>query len=693
MLANRPGVNPMPCSVARFALLTLCIGGTLAAQETPSDTLLTVGHYLDMEQVADPQISPDGSLIVFTRSWVNVQEDRREGALWIMNVDGSNARFLTKGSSARWSPDGKRLLYTAEGDPKGAQLFVRWVSPASDGTPISHLTEAPGDARWSPDGKWVAFTMFVPKPSVWTIDLPAPPEGAKWTAAPRYVDRLHFRQDGEGFQRTGLVHLFVIPADGGTPRDLTPGDWSVGARFDGLVSGASWSWSPDGNTIAVDGLKDADADYRYLDSNIFTIDVNSGAVRLLTPARGSWTSPLFSPDGKHIAFVGIPAPATDSAYHAQSLYLVSPDGSGLRNLSPTFDRDPSELAWSADGSTVYFTAEDRGSINVFAAPLTGGVKAVTTGVQVLSLGSLAKNGIAAVTRATPLEPADVYRLDLRRAGAPVRLTRVNEDVLGRIKLGAVEEIWYQSAAGVRVQGWIVKPPSFDRTRKYPLILSIHGGPQAMSTPAFNYRFQNLAANGFVVLYTNPRGSTGYGTAFGNAINHQYPGPDYDDLMAGVDSVLGRGYIDPQNLFIMGCSGGGVLTSWVIGHTTRFAAAGVLCPVIDWISMAGQTDIPLFTYSFFERPFWEQPAQWLKQSPLMYVGNVTTPTVLMTGDLDMRTPMPQTEEYYVALKMRKVPTALLRFAGEYHGTGSKPSNFMRTQLYLMSWFRKYGKGLH
>jgi len=242
-----------------------------------------------------------------------------------------------------------------------------------------------------------------------------------------------------------------------------------------------------------------------------------------------------------------------------------------------------------------------------------------------------------------------------------------------------------------VQGWIVKPPAFDAARKYPLILEIHGGPFAMYNVGFSYMFQNFAANGYVVLYVNPRGSTGYGDAFSNGIDHNYPGPDYDDLMAGVDAVIGKGYVDTTRMYVSGCSGGGVLSSWVIGHTNRFAAAAVRCPVIDWISMAGVTDIPLFTFSFFHQPYWDKPDEWLAHSSLMYAGRVTTPTLLMTGELDRRTPIPQTEEFYSALKVRGVPAVMLRFNGEYHGTGSKPSNFMRTQLYMMSWFQKHRRG--
>ncbi|HYR99800.1 MAG TPA: S9 family peptidase, partial [Gemmatimonadales bacterium] len=380
--------------------------------------------------------------------------------------------------------------------------------------------------------------------------------------------------------------------------------------------------------------------------------------------------------------------STDKTHRTADLWTVGLDGSGLRDLSRTLDRDPDNLRWAPDGKGVYFTAPDRGSINVRYADLSGGVRDVTQGAQVVSLTSLARTLVGVGVRSDPEHGPDVVRIDLRRAQAPTRVTAVNDDVLANKRLARVEEVWYTSSGGTRVQGWLVKPPAFDPARKYPLILEIHGGPFSMYNVGFSYMFQNFAANGYVVLYTNPRGSTGYGDAFSNAIDHNYPGPDYDDLMAGVDAVIGRGYVDTTRMYVGGCSGGGVLSSWVIGHTNRFAAAAVRCPVIDWISMAGQTDIPLFTYSFFRQAFWDKPDEWLAHSSLMHVGRVTTPTLLMTGDLDRRTPIPQTEEYYAALKLRGVPTVMLRFNGEYHGTGSKPSNFMRTQLYMMSWYQKY-----
>jgi dipeptidyl aminopeptidase/acylaminoacyl peptidase len=319
------------------------------------------------------------------------------------------------------------------------------------------------------------------------------------------------------------------------------------------------------------------------------------------------------------------------------------------------------------------------------------VKPATRGVHVLTMDSASSDLMAVGVASDPDHPQEVVRYNLRGANDVKQLTNINAGLLAGVHLGKTEEINFTSSGNTKVQGWVVTPPDFDPGKKYPLILEIHGGPFSMYNVAFNYMFQNFAANDFVLLYVNPRGSTGYGTAFSGGIDHNYPGPDYDDLMAGVDATVGKGYVDTRRMYVSGCSGGGVLSSWVIGHTDRFAAAAVRCPVIDWLSFAGHTDIPLFTYSFFDKPFWQDPQPWLAHSSLMSVDKVTTPTMLMTGVLDRRTPMPQTEEYYAALKMRGVPARLLQFEGEYHGTASKPSNFIRTQLYMMSWFKQWQRG--
>lgn len=674
-----------------FGALLLPIGlvTRAGAQAVTPDTVLSVKDYLDFEAVQEPQISPDGSQIIYTRRWVNRLEDKWEPALWIMNADGSRNRFLVKGSNARWSPDGGRILYLAEGEPKGTQLFVRWMAPPVATSQVTRTDETPGDPAWAPDGKSIAFALLVPDEPRWSIDLPVLPEGGKWTKAPRIVDDLHYRRDRQGFITPGYMHLFVVPADGGTPRELTTGKWSVGARAETPASGAGFDWTPDGQTIVFDGLKEAQGDNDYRSSRLYAVDVASGAIRDVVTRPGFWGAPDVSPDGKLVAFIG--HDSSDATYVADRLYLMNLDGSGMRNLQPDYDRVPGATHWAPDGSGLYFVAGDRGMVNVQFASARGGVKPLTEGAQTLTLASLAgdRDLTAVGVLSTYAEPGDVVKYSLRAPGRPVRLTSVNADVLANKRLGQVEELWYGSSGGAKVEGWIVKPPSFDAARKYPLILEIHGGPFSQYTVAFNQMFQTFAANGFVVLYTNPRGSTGYGEAFSKAIDFAYPGVDYDDLMAGLDEVIRRGYVDTTRMYVGGCSGGGVLSSWVIGHTRRFAAAAVRCPVIDWLSFAGETDIPLFTYSFFRKPFWEDPSSWLKQSSLMYVGNVTTPTLLMTGELDGRTPIPQTEEFFAALKMRGVPARLLRFQEEYHGTTSKPSNFMRTLLYMMSWYNQWG----
>ena len=670
----------------RFAALLISLAVFPAAsQETHAPNRLTNEHYFDLERISGPQISPDGSRIVYTRQQANKLEDRWESALWIMNADGSQNRFLAKGGSPRWSKDGKRILYIAEGEPRGSQIFVRWIDTEGAATQVTHATDKVADARWSPDGKWIAFTMFVPDKIKWDIGMPAAPQGSHWTAAPRLVESLHYRQDQVGFLEDGHSQLFVVSADGGAPRQLSSGKWSAGAGE--LRGGVPMDWTPDGKFLVFEGDNTAESDHDYQTSHLLVVDVASGAIRELLSTPGSWNRPVISPDGKTVAFTGFPQ--SKKTHSVADLYVIPLSGGEMHKISGDYDRDPINLHWGPDSQGVYFDAQDHGSQNAqFAAVAGGSVKAVTTGAHVLTMDSTSSDMIAVGTYSDPDTPAEVVRYNLRKPGEPARLTNINAGLLANMQLAKTEEIDFTSSGNTKVQGWVVKPPDFDPAKKYPLILEIHGGPFSMYSVAFNYMFQNFAANDFVVLYLNPRGSTGYGSAFSGGIDHNYPGPDYDDLMAGVDATIGKGFIDASHMYVSGCSGGGVLSSWVIGHTDRFAAAAVRCPVIDWLSMTGNTDIPLFTYSFFQKPFWEDPSEWLSHSSVMTVGKVTTPTLLMTGVLDRRTPMPQTEEYYSALKVRGVPVRLLQFEGEYHGTGSKPSNFIRTQLYMMSRYKKF-----
>ena len=667
--------------VFTLSALSLILAATapVAVQAQQEMRTLDLETYLDMESASDPQVSPDGSRIVYTRGWIDRMNDSRESSIWIMDADGSRARFLVDGSNPQWSPDGTRILFTAQGEPEGSQIFVRWMDAEGAVTQITRVPNGPGSIRWSPDGRSIAFTMNVDSDEGWRVSLPGRPDGADWTAEPKVVTRADYRQDRVGYVDGGYRHVFVVPAEGGTPRQLTDGDWDH--------SGAEWS--PDGRELYFSSLRTEDAELEWRESEIYAVDVAGGAIRQLTTRRGIDRGPLPSPDGDVIAYTG--TDFNDDTYRNYGIYLMDRDGGNPRLISGDFDRQlTGGMMWAPDGSGLYFTANSEGTRNLHFVSADGGVRTVTEGTHLLDVASMSADGdLMAGTVSSFHEPGDVVAFDPSDAGDMARLTRVNDDVLGGVTLGNVEEIWYESVDGFRIQGWYITPPDFDPSVRYPMMLAIHGGPHGMYNVGFNFGWQEHAANGYVVLYTNPRGSTGYGSAFGNAIKNAYPGKDFDDLMNGVDEVVSRGFIDEQNMFVYGCSGGGVLTSWTVGHTDRFAAASANCPVTNWFSFVGTTD-GIGWYRNFEHFPWDDPSEHLRRSPLMYVGNVTTPTMLMTGENDLRTPIPQTEEYYAALKVLGVPTAMIRFQDEWHGTSSNPSNFMRTQLYLREWFQRHAR---
>ncbi len=658
------------CALSVFALSLA--NAQSAAQ--PNANRLTIADYFDWEDVANPALSPDGKQILYTRTWIDRLNDKRESSVWLMNADGTKNRFLVKGADAKWAPDASRIAFVAPGEPGGAQIWARYMDAEGSTTQITRLTESPGDIEWSPDGKTIAFGMLVRGTDTWRIAMPSAPRGAKWTEPPRVVTKVRYRADRQGFLEDGLRQLFTVPADGGTPRQVTSGEWAANGT----------TWMPDGKSFLFTSLRTKESEYAWRESEIYKGDATTGAVTQLTRRKGPDNNPVPSPDGKLIAYTGYDS--TDATWKDAILYVMDADGSNPRALTEKLDRAPSGMMWAPDGTGIYFTAENEGSRNLFFTSIKGDVRAVTKGAHVLTTSDINRNFMAVGIATSSQKPNDIVTFDVRTP-AIRQLTDVNGDVLAGKQLASTEEIWYTSVDGFRIQGWIVKPPDFDATKKYPLMLEIHGGPHSMYNVGFSFARQDHVANGYVMLYTNPRGSTGYGSAFGNAIKNAYPGKDYNDLMAGVDSVINRGYVDTNRLYVYGCSGGGVLTSWIVGHTDRFAAASANCPVTNWLSFVGTTDGSSWYYNFAKFP-WDDPTEHLKRSPLMYVGHVKTPTMLMTGVNDLRTPMGQTEEYYEALKIRKVPTAMVRFNGDWHGTSSTPSNFLRTQLYLRSWFDKY-----
>jgi acylaminoacyl-peptidase len=641
-----------------------------------------------LEWATDPQISPSGDAVVYVRNFFDVMTDGRRSNLWLVSADRRIHRPLTSGTSGngspRWSPDGGRLAWVSSQDGS-SQLWLRWMDTGEEAR-ITNLTGSPGNLTWSPDGTHIAFTMFVPgadAPS-FASGMPAPPEGASWAPGAIVIEDVQYRSDGrDGFVEEGNTHLFVVPAEGGTPRQLTFGPYDHSAA----------AWMPDGRALVVTANRRDDAEYEGRDSDLYRVELDSGAMKRLTDRYGPDGGATVSPDGRRIAWVGYDD--RYQGYQLTRLYVMNSDGSGKREIETGLDRSVESVVWSGDSRSLLIQYTTEGDGRVARVSLDGEVEVVAENLGGTSLGrpysggsfSANADGDVAYTLSSPDFPAEIA---IVRDGRLDRLTTLNEDLLGHKTLGRTEELWWESSHdGRRVQGWVVRPPDFDPERKYPLVLEIHGGPFASYGPHFAAEIQLYAAAGNVVLYTNPRGSTSYGEEFGNLIHHAYPGNDYYDLMSGVDAVLEMGFVDEDRMYITGGSGGGVLTAWTVGMTDRFAAAAVQKPVINWASFVLHADaVATFSRYWFPALPWEDPEHYWNRSPLSLVGNVTTPTMLVTGEADYRTPMSESEQYYGALKLERVPSALVRIPEASHGIANRPSQLLAKIAHILGWFEEY-----
>jgi dipeptidyl aminopeptidase/acylaminoacyl peptidase len=666
-------------SLTALFLVSMCLGAFAQSKKGPSG-ILDKETFMNMESVSNPEISPDGKLIVFTRSWVDKVKDERASNIWIVDVDGARTRELTTGnwrdSQPVWSPDGKRIAFLSDRDGTN-QLHVLWVD-TREVAQLTHLEQAPSGITWSPDGKSIAFTAFeADNDPILAVKLPDRPRNAQWARGAVLVNRLAWAADGRGPLPMGFTQVYTIDSVlGGTPRQITSGKYNHNGP----------EWSLDGKTLYISAIRKPEAEYLKGDSEIYAVDVKTLDVKPLTDRKGPDGSPQVSPDGRRIAYIGYDEKSFTN--HVASLYLMDNMGASKKLWVGNLPSSPRAVRWASDGSGVYYDMEEKGSSHIYFAPLQGNVRKVTDGVHVLQGHSMANNGQVAAVRSSFKEPGTLVTFNIKDAANMKKLVDVNEDVLSGVRLGDAEELWVSSKDGLKVQGWLIKPADFDPAKKYPMVLWIHGGPWSMYSVAFSWAFQNFSASGYGVLFMNPRGSTGYGQDFVNGIQYSYPGKDYDDLMAGVDGAIAKGWIDDKNLFVCGGSGGGVLTAWIVGHTDRFAAAVSMRPVINWHSFVGTTDGPGWYYQFDKYP-WEDPMQYAVRSPLHYVANVKTPTMVMTGEADLRTPIRQSEEFYRALKMLKKETLLVRMPDEYHGW-RRPSHQLLQQLYLMAWFDKHSR---
>jgi dipeptidyl aminopeptidase/acylaminoacyl peptidase len=643
-----------------------------------------------VQVASDPQISPDGKRIVYVRQSADWSADRRVSNLWIVSFDGTEHRPLTTGtagdSSPRWSPDGTRIAYISDRDGK-SQLYVRWMD-SGQSAKLTDLENPPGGISWSPDGKQIAFSSLVSAAPPKIAMLPAAPEGAKWADAPKVYEDLIYRFNGPGYLKPGYSQIFVVASDGGAPRQLTTGKFPHGPGAGGL-GGSDASWAPEGKSLIFSMNGTTNYEYEPLHTELFELRIADSSLTQLSHRNGPNNSPEISPDGKLIAYTGF-----DDRYQGHQttyLYVANRDGSNPHVVTPKLDRDAADPHWAHDGKGIFFSYTDQGDTKLAYFSLDGSTKVLAEHLNLGANFTVANNDAFAVQYDTPSDPGDVSVGSLAEP-KPRALTSLNRELFTAKKLGAVEELWYESSFDKRkVEGWIIKPPDFDPSKKYPLILQIHGGPFSNYGDRFDLNAQIWAAKGYVILYTNPRGSTSYGEEFANLIHHAYPGNDFQDLNSGVDALVAKGYIDTDNLFVTGGSGGGVLTCWMIDHTDRFRAAASLYPVINWYSWVLTSDLPSFgaQYWFAGNP-WDYTDDYMKRSVISLVKNVKTPTLLMTGEEDFRTPISEAEQFYAALKLLKVESALVRFPGEPHGLSRRPSHQVAKVVYTMNWFDAHRK---
>ncbi len=643
---------------------------------------LALDDVFDLEIAGDPRLSPDGRQIVFERHHMDRQSDRVRSGLWIMSAEGDQLQPLTprerSASSPRWSPDGDRLAYAS-----GGQIYVHWLATGRE-VQIADLPRAASGLSWSPDGQWLAFVMHTPDKIDLPVRLPGKPEGADWAPDPIYIDRLFYRADGAGYVEPGFRQVYKLPAEGGSPIQLTHGPHHHG----------DISFTPDGAALLLTANRSDQSEREPLLSDIYRLDLTSQTLDKLTSERAPHSSPRLSPDGRYLSWLGFPD--RKLSYQANRLYLRELAGDEVRNLTEDLDRAIEDYQWAPDGRSLLISYDHEGSTLMARQRLNGRREVLTDQLGGTAYGRpyssgdfhVGPNGRVAFTHQSSERPAEVALLD----GDRVRvLTRLNRDFLADHQPGPVESFWYESSFdGRRIQGWIIYPPDFDPEQRWPLILEIHGGPHTTYGPGFSMELQLMAARGYVVLYTNPRGSTSYGEDFANLIHHDYPSEDYDDLIDGVDTLIDRGFIDPERLYVTGGSGGGVLTAWIVGQTDRFAAAVSVKPVINWYSFVLSADAySFFSQYWFPGPPWEHAEHYLARSPISLVGNVTTPTMLMTGEADYRTPMSETEQYYQALQLRGIDTAMVRIPEAAHAIYRRPSNLMAKVAYILHWFERHG----
>ncbi len=625
--------------------------------------------------VADARFRPDGAQLAYVRSTTDLARNGAHSDVVILETATGRIVQEFAGSSPRWSPDGRRIAYQARRDGK-AGIWIRDVGARTDrflaATPQSDAWLGRGAAKnfeWSPDGAWIAFVA-------------AEPPGATPAGDVKAFSRVMFKTR-TGFTDDRRTHVWLVPSAGGEPRLVTPG------RYDEH----SIAWAPDSRRLAFVSDRSSDPDDTFA-NDIFVVDVTTGALQRITDTPSAEFSPTWSPDGQWIAFEGWIRPnnTKDSPAEDAKGYVVAAGGGVPRRIAPALDRRVTEVTWHPTGRSILFSAADRGANVIYRVGVTDSIPEVVVGGRAQSRG-IALDGAGnqlAFIRTETTRPGELFVRDLSTSRERA-LTTLNDSWRQRVALQDAEEFWFTSFDGTRVQGWLMKPAGWVASERYPLILNIHGGPHSAFGYTFNDRFQQQAARGYAVAYINPRGSVGYGQAFADGSLLNWGGGDYQDLMVGLDTLIGRhAWVDTTRLGVTGGSYGGFMTNWVISQTRRFKAAVASASVSNLISFYGTslyTD--LIEAEFRGLPWDNYPMLW-QWSPLAHVRGVTTPTLFLHGENDHDVPITQAEEMYTALRKQGVPATLVRYPDEGHGI-RQPHHVADYNRRMLEWFDRHLKG--
>ena len=712
---------------ALIAATLLCVSGPAAADRRA----ITEKDLFKFVWIADPQMSPDGSQAAFVRVAVDEKKDTYDSAIWIAKTDGSEPpRALTAGTrdtSPRWSPDGKHLAFVRapekDGRPQPPQIYVMSFV-GGEPRAITELPRGAGSPEWAPDGRTIAFASAttpadLEKQATERADAEKKKEakeGDKAEEKPRESDvrvitSPVYRANGAGGfgyvdpERPSQIWTVALPADGAPlakPKRITSGEFSAGNH----------RWSRDGSRIYFVSNRRRDAYYFPRDSDLYAVSRDGGEPALVASIDGTIGAYTPSPDGKHLAFIGTAHGAPERSYSQSDLFVVDLPAGTPRNLTAKYDFDvggsiggdqraprgghPAAPVWARDGGQLFVVVGHHGDAYPTSFDVRTGAEryqgqSTPRGQDVMSFTGDASAQRFAMVISTPTRLGDLFVADESAHGPARKLTTFNDELFAQLTMNEPEEMWYSSFDGRKIQGWILKPPSFDASKKYPLVLQIHGGPHAAYGNTFTHEFQWMAAKGYVVLYTNPRGSSNYGQEFGNLIQFAYPGDDYKDLMAGVDEILKKGYIDESRMAVTGGSGGGLLTNWVVTQTTRFKAAVSQRDISDWSNFWYTADFTLFTPTWFRKAPFEDPEDFARRSPITHVAKIQTPLLFILGDEDWRTPASAGgEQLFRALKYLKRETVMVRFPGENHelSRSGKPWHRIERLQHIVGWFDKW-----